>query len=159
MPPSRRSGMTPPIVFDDAAWATDIRRASREARRIAERTRAVYERDGVPVAELRSCAAEGPDGTSLEHCVKVYLPPPVGPHGMVFRIARDRDGRLALAYIAFGLRHPTADMRQPSVYAVAHRRLHLVPAREGYDPRISLNSATIRDRRIERRRASASSRT
>ena len=119
--------MTPPVAFDDDAWSEDLRRASRQARLVAERTRATYERDGVPVAELRRCDAEGPDGTWLEHCFKVYLPAPVGPHGMVLRIARDRDGRLALAYIAFGLRHPTADMRQPSVYAVAHRRLHPRP--------------------------------
>jgi hypothetical protein len=80
--------------------------------------------DGAPVAELRACEAEAPDGTRLASCVKVYLPPPVGHTGMAFRLVRDRQGHLGLAYAAFGLRHPSSDMRQPAVYQVAHRRLH-----------------------------------
>jgi hypothetical protein len=89
--------------------------------------RADYEAGGVLVGALRACDPEGPGGTALESCVKVYLPAPAGPHGMVFRIARQRGGRLGLAYLAFALRHPGPDMRQPSVYEVAHRRLHQAP--------------------------------
>lgn len=43
---------------------------------------------------------------------------------MVLDIDR-RGGRLVLAYLAFGLRHPGRDVRQPSVYEVAHRRLNV----------------------------------
>lgn len=87
--------------------------------------RAEYETGGVLYTELRACAAEGPGGTSLPACMKVYVPPPAGPHGMVLRITRDGDGRLRLAFLAFGLRHPGPNVRQPSVYDVAHRRLNL----------------------------------
>jgi hypothetical protein len=127
VPQSRRTGRTPPVVFDDAVWAEDLRRASATARRSASAARALYESGGVPFAELRACAPEGPDGTQLERCMKVYVPAPAGPHGLVFQIGRDANGKLALAYLAFGLRHPTRDMRQPSVYEVAHRRLHQAP--------------------------------
>ena len=124
MPQPRRTGRTPPVVFDDAAWAEDMKRASVTARRSEMTTRAEYESKGVPFVELRACDPEGPDGTQLERCMKVYVPAPTGPHGMVFQIGRDPHGKLALAHLAFGLRHPTRDMRQPSVYQVAHRRLH-----------------------------------
>lgn len=127
MPQPRRTGRTPPVTFDDAAWAEDMKRASATARRSATAARAQYESGGVPLAELRACAPEGPGGTQLERCVKVYVPAPAGPHGMVFQIARDSNGGLTLAYLAFGLRHPSRDMRQPSVYQVAHRRLHQMP--------------------------------
>lgn len=124
MPHPGRPVRTPPVIFGSAAWAEDLLRASAGAQRVAQAARDEFEGSGVRVADLRACQAEGPDGTRLENCVKVYLPAPAGPHGMVFRIVRDREGRLGLAYAAFGLRHPSPDMRQPSVYQVAHRRLH-----------------------------------
>jgi hypothetical protein len=111
-------------VFDAIAWSEDMIRASGSARNVAVAARRVFEVDGVPIAQLRACEPEGTDGTSLPHCMKVYLPPPAGLHGMVFEIDQ-RDGRLVLAYLAFGLRHPGRDVRQPSVYEVAHRRLNL----------------------------------
>jgi len=124
VPQPERPARTPPVIFGSAAWAEDLLRASAGAQQVAQTARAEFERSGVEVADLRACQAEGPDGTRLENCVKVYLPAPAGPHGMVFRIVRDRQGRLGLVYTAFGLRHPSPDMRQPSVYQVAHRRLH-----------------------------------
>lgn len=114
--------MTPPVVFDEAAWAEDLLRASATARRVATEARDQFEANGVPIAQLKACEPEGPAGTRLQHCVKVYLPAPDGPHGMVFEIERI-SSRLALLYAAFGLRHPGSRMRQPSVYEVAHRRL------------------------------------
>ena len=60
--------------------------------------------------------------------MKVYVPTSDRPHGMVFEITRDSSGRLRLAYAAFGLRHPPAESRQPSVYEVAHRRLRSLEA-------------------------------
>lgn len=127
MSPPGRPATTPPVVFDDAAWVEDMRRATVAGRRIAMAARAAYESAGVPIGELRACDPEGPGGTQLERCVKVYVPAPSGPHGMVFQIGRRRDGTLGLAYLAFGLRHPARDVRQPSVYQVAHRRLHASP--------------------------------
>jgi len=114
--------MTPPVVFDEAAWSEDLLRASASARRVATEARSQFETDGVSIAQLKACEPEGPAGTRLRHCVKAYLPAPDGPHGMVFEIERI-GGRLRLLYAAFGLRHPGPEMRQPSVYEVAHRRL------------------------------------
>ena len=124
MPEPSRPRRTPPVVFDAALWAEDMIRASAAARDVAGAARRAFEADGVPIDQLRPCEAEGTDGTSLPHCVKVYLPPPAGHHGMVLDIDR-RGGRLVLAYLAFGLRHPGRDVRQPSVYEVAHRRLNV----------------------------------
>jgi len=98
-------------------------RASAAARRIAGDARAEFERSGVAIPELKACEVEGPDGTELPHCMKVYLPAPDGSHGMVFDIDRI-EGRLRLLYAGFGLRHPGSNVRQPSVYEIAHRRLH-----------------------------------
>jgi hypothetical protein len=123
MPSRSRPARTPPVVFDDAAWAEDMLRASAGARAVAEDARGAFKENGVPIDQLRACAAEGTDGTALPHCVKVYLPASAGPHGMVFEIDRVA-GRLCLLYVGLGLRHPSRDMRQPSVYQVAHRRLH-----------------------------------
>jgi hypothetical protein len=46
---------------------------------------------------------------------------------MVFRGERTPEGSPALLCLAFGRRHPTTPW-QPSVYAIAHRRLHPPPA-------------------------------
>jgi hypothetical protein len=56
--------------------------------------------------------------------VKVYLPPPAGPLGLVYRIAKDGTGRLYLDHLAFGVRHLPAGSKAESVYQIAHRRLH-----------------------------------
>jgi hypothetical protein len=109
-------------VFDDAAWAEDMRRASAGTRHVAAHARRAFEADGVPIDQLKACQPEGGDGTQLPNCVKVYIPALTGPHGMVFEIERI-DGRLRLLYAAFGLRHPSREMRQPSVYEIADRRL------------------------------------
>jgi hypothetical protein len=121
MPEQRRPAMTPPVVFDDIAWAEDLLRASATARRVGTEARGEFETKGVPIAQLKACEPEGPAGTRLPHCVKVYLPAPEGPHGMVFEIERI-SGRLRLLYAGFGMRHPGPEMRQRSVYEVAHRR-------------------------------------
>ena len=115
MPQQRRPAVTPPVVFDDAAWTEDLLRASGTARRVATEARGEFETNGVLIAQLKACEPEGPGGTRLPHCVKVYLPVPDGPHGMVFEIDRI-SGQLRLLYTAFGLWHPGPEMRQPSVY-------------------------------------------
>ena len=115
--------MTPPVVFDDTAWAEDLRSGLCDRRRVAAEARGEFETNGVSIEQLKACEPEGPAGTRLQRCVKVYLPAPDGPHGMVFEIERI-SGRLRLLYLAFGLRHPGREVRQPSVYEVAHRRLN-----------------------------------
>jgi hypothetical protein len=120
--PARRARAR--VEFDELAWNEDLAGASDTAREIARQARARLERDGQPINDLLPCQAEGPQGTSLPACVKAYQPPPDGPWGIVYRIARRPAEPTFLAAIAFGQRHPTAGTRQPSVYARAHRRLH-----------------------------------
>jgi hypothetical protein len=91
---------------------------------VASAIRAALERDGQPISELRKCQAEGPQ-TSLPGCVKAYVPAPAGAWGLVFLIARDPvSGALVLDHLAFGPRHPPTNSRRPSVYQIAHARLH-----------------------------------
>jgi hypothetical protein len=117
----KRAGRTT-ALFDDAAVAEDLQRASDAGQDVARATRSEYEQDGVPVGVLLACDEEGTDGTRLAHCVKVYLPPPDGKFGMVFRIER-RDGKLRLVYAAFGARHHPRGSNAPTVYQIAHDRL------------------------------------
>jgi hypothetical protein len=111
------------VLFDEPALVEDLRRAGRTARSVALRARRVYERDGCPVEDLLACESQARDRTRLPGCVKVYLPSPAGKFGMVFEIDR-QDGRLVLAYLAFGVRHHPPDSHAPTVYELAHRRLH-----------------------------------
>ena len=110
------------VRFDDEAFAEDVDHATAAGRRVAQEARIRLEREGLATTEARRCMAEGPDGTRLPHCVKVYLPPPDGQWGLVLEVVRSQR-TLQLAYLAFGLRHPDQPW-QPSVYQVAHRRLH-----------------------------------
>ncbi len=47
----------------------------------------------------------------LPDCAKVYLPPPAGRFGMIFRVIKVKD-RPCLAYVAFGVRHHPHDARR-----------------------------------------------
>jgi len=88
---------------------------------LADAARRRYERDGVPIGELRKVESEGRDGTVLPSCLKVYLPAPDGRFGMVFKL--EIRGTGWLRYLAFGTRHPTGPGAL-SVYEVASRRLN-----------------------------------
>ena len=77
------------VAFDELAWHEDLRQATGSAKRIGEETRSRLEREGQAVDTLFACDEEARDGTSLPGCVKVYLPPPGGPLGLVFRLARE----------------------------------------------------------------------
>jgi hypothetical protein len=118
----RRAGFAP-VVFDDHFWWSDLSSTSARGREVATTTRRTYERAGCPVAALRRCDDLGSDGTQLAGCVKVYLPPPAGPFGMVPRIVRSGTAT-KLALLAFGVRHPPRHSHATSVYKVADRRLH-----------------------------------
>ena len=111
------------VAFDEAAWEDDMKGAAAAARKAADETRERLERDGQPVDDLLACDSNGADGTDLSGCVKAYIPPPVGPWGIVYLIAKDNKGRLYLDCLAFGERHPPVG-RRSSVYQVAHNRLH-----------------------------------
>lgn len=112
-----------PVLFDDAAFAEDLRRAGDAGREVALAARKEFEGEGALVGSLLACDEEGADGTELRHCVKVRLPPPNGKFGMVFRIEQQK-GRSVLVFAAFGARHHPADSNAPTVYEIAHRRLH-----------------------------------
>jgi hypothetical protein len=121
MPAERRL----PVRFPTAAWQEDLASATTAAQQAARTARHRYERHGISPTELRRVELPGPDGTELEHCVKVYLPPPAGRWGMVLQFTRDHhSGELLLVYIAFGVRHHPADSHAETVYQRAHRRLH-----------------------------------
>ena len=119
---NKRAGHAP-ALFDDASFAEDLQRLGDAGREVALRARNSFEESGVPVQELRACDEEGPKGTALPHCVKVRLPFPDGKFGMVFRIEL-RHGKSALAFAAFGARHQPHNSHAPTVYDIAHRRLH-----------------------------------
>ena len=89
----------------------------------ATKVRRTIEREGVPIDRLRPCAEEGRDGTRLPGCLKVYVPMPAAPWGIVFQSVVDDHGALLMA-LAFGPRHP--DTKAPEVYPLAHARLHAV---------------------------------
>jgi hypothetical protein len=110
------------VRFDEEAFAEDLHHATAAGRDVGVRERARLERAGIPAGELKTCQAEGREGTALAGCVKTYLPEPDGPWGMVFTGDRQPDGTPVLVCLAFGVRHPTRAW-QPSVYQVAHRRL------------------------------------
>lgn len=118
----RRAGRAP-ALFDDAAFAEDLKRASDAGQEVALATRGDFEQNGVPLAHILACDDEGPDGTRLANCVKVRLPHPDGKFGMVFRIEL-REGRSLLAFAAFGVRHHPRSSHAPTVYEIAHGRLH-----------------------------------
>ncbi len=115
-----------PAHFDPDGWEEDLARTTPAGREAAEAARRAYEQSGIPFEHLRRVEQEGRDGTVLPDCAKVYLPQPAGQFGMVFRAIKI-GGRLHLAYLAFGVRHPPKDSRRPTVYQLAHQRIHGQP--------------------------------
>ena len=111
-----------PVSFDDEAFAEDIAHATTAGRNLAEQARAHLEREGLAPDDTRPCMADGPDGTRLPRCVKIYLLLPAGRWGLVLEVVRT-EGKIRLEHRAFGVRHPSRPWH-PSVYQVAHRRLH-----------------------------------
>jgi hypothetical protein len=106
----------------DEVFAEDLTRCTRAARTVVEPMVAEVKRDGVPFEWLRRCEEEGHDGTRLGGCVKFYIPRPAGQWGAV--LAGDEEAtKPALVLLAVGERHP-AQRWKPSVYEIAHRRLH-----------------------------------
>jgi hypothetical protein len=118
------------VRFDDVSFEEDLGRTTKRGREVAVDARERFEREGADPSELLRCQAEHREGTELPNCVKTYLPPPDGRWGMVFELVRDRSsGKLVLAYLAFGERHP-GQQSEPDVYRRAHNRLHSASDRE-----------------------------
>lgn len=111
------------VTFDDPAFNDDLQRLSPTGRKVALSTRRSYETDGVPLNQLRRCDTDGHDGTSLPGCLKVYLPPPDGRFGMVLHLTVGASGP-GLRCLAIGIRHHPGGSHAPTVYQVAHERLH-----------------------------------
>jgi hypothetical protein len=112
------------VSFNEDAYAEDMLRCGRNGAAVLRETRNRYESEGVAIAELRRCEAEGRDGTRLPGCFKVYLPAPSGKFGMVLRFTIPEEGAPRLRYLAFGMRHHPKGSHAETVYQVAHRRLH-----------------------------------
>jgi hypothetical protein len=110
------------VRFDDATLDEDLLHVTPRGRAAAIHHRAIVEKDGLRADRLYKCQEDQHDGTSLGGCVKTRLPWPDGDWGLVLSGQID-DGRVYLQVIAFGERHPTAHWR-PSLYQLAHRRLH-----------------------------------
>lgn len=117
-------GSSFPVRINRTWLKSDLDNATPAGREVLASAVAGFTKSGAPVDRLKACDANGRDGTRLGGCVKVYLPPPLGPWGAVFTgaIPRDDEGP-ALILLAAGERHPARPWR-PSVYDVAHRRLH-----------------------------------
>jgi hypothetical protein len=110
--------------FDADAWEEDLARTTPAGRQAAEAAHKDYERHGVPIAQLRRVAEHGHDRTVLPGCMKVYVPAPDGRFGMVFMLKFQPDGRPVLMFLAFGVRHHPQGSQRPTVYQLAHQRLH-----------------------------------
>jgi hypothetical protein len=115
-----------PARFDSEAWEEDLGRTTPSGREAAEVARQAYETNGIPFTHLRPVEKDGRDGTVLPDCAKIYLPQPAGHFGMVFKAIKI-EGRLHLAYLAFGARHQPKESRRPTVYQLAHKRMHGQP--------------------------------
>jgi len=115
--------------FDPDAWEEDLTRTTAAGHQAAEVARREYERSGIPIPQLRRVDEHGRDHTQLRDCAKVYLPPPAGRFGMIFMLKFGSDGRPVLTYLAFGVRHHPRGSERPTVYQLAHQRLHGRPPR------------------------------
>lgn len=127
----RAAGGLPPasIEFGSVEWREEVERYDRRspARTHAQSARKTIE-TGTAKLDWKRCKADGPGGTKLPGCRKLYMP--LGRQGaseapcrFVFQLIQKPDGGLAWNMIAYGERHP-ADERTRNVYERAHKRLH-----------------------------------
>ncbi len=110
------------VRVDDLLLEEDLAHATSAGRAAIAPVVGALKRTGVPKSWLKLCQAEGRDGTRLAGSVKLYIPQPAGPWGAV--LTGDKLATVpTLVLLAVGQRHP-AQPWTPSVYQVAHRRLH-----------------------------------
>jgi hypothetical protein len=111
--------------FDEVSWQEDLARTSDAGRTAATEARRDFEgRDGVPISQLRRVDEHGRDGTVLPRCAKIYLPAPAGRFGIVFKLEIEQDKSMVLNFLAFGARHHPPRSNRPTVYEIAHWRMH-----------------------------------
>lgn len=117
------------IEFGLVEWREEVERYDPRspARVQAQSARKTIEA-GTAKLDWKRCKAEGPGGTELPGCRKLYVPLGVqgasqAPYGFVFQLIQRPDDSLAWSMVAFGERHP-ADERIRNVYERAHKRLH-----------------------------------
>jgi hypothetical protein len=118
-----------PIEFGSLEWEEEVQRYSPRspARAQAQGARRTIEA-GAAKLDWKRCKADGPGGTKLPGCRKLYVPlgkegASEAPYGFVFQLTQKPDDSLAWNLIAFGERHP-ANERTRNVYERAHKRLH-----------------------------------
>jgi hypothetical protein len=116
------AGPTFPVHVDERELAEDLAHMSEAGRVAVEPVIQSLAANGVPADQLKQCDSEARDGTRLPGCVKLYIPQPAGQWGAVF-LGGALSGAPTLFLLAVGDRHPGAPWK-PSVYEVAHRRLH-----------------------------------
>jgi hypothetical protein len=129
--PDTPAGGLPPvsIEFGSIEWREEVERYDRRspAGAQSQSARKTIEA-GTAKLDWKRCKAEGPGGTKLPGCRKLYVPlgrqgASQAPYGFVFQLIQKPDDSLAWNMIAFGERHP-ADERTRNVYERAHKRLH-----------------------------------
>lgn len=118
------------IVFQPDEWHDEVERYDRSAiaRVQAQKARRTIEAGRGKLKWKRCRADDGPSGTKLQHCLKLYLPlekqgASDAPYGFVFQLQRREDDSPMLNFIAFGERHPNQPATR-TVYERAHKRLH-----------------------------------
>jgi hypothetical protein len=118
-----------PIEFGSIEWEEEVERYGPHspARAQAQSARRTIEA-GTAKLDWKRCKADGPDGTKLPGCRKLYAPfgkqgAAEAPYGFVFQLIQKPDNSLAWNLLAFGERHP-ANQRTRNVYERAHKRLH-----------------------------------
>jgi hypothetical protein len=118
-----------PIEFGVLEWGEEV---ERYRPRSTPRTHAESARNAIEAGRERldwkRCKPDGPGGTKLPGCRKLYIPlgregASEAPYGFVFQLIQKPDDSLAWNLIAFGERHP-ANERTRNVYERAHKRLH-----------------------------------
>jgi hypothetical protein len=117
------------IEFGAVEWREEVERYDRSspARAQAQSARKTIEAYTTKL-DWKRCQADGPGGTKLPGCRKLYIPlgkqgASEARYGFVFQLIQKPDEHLAWNRIAFGERHP-ANERTRNVYERAHKRLH-----------------------------------
>jgi hypothetical protein len=116
------SGPTFPVHVDERELVEDLSHLSDAGRVAVEPAIEKLKASGARATWLKRCDPEARDGTRLPGCVKFYIPQPAGQWGAVL-LGGTVTGRPTLFLLAIGDRHPSAPWK-PSVYEIAHRRLH-----------------------------------
>lgn len=117
------------IEFGSLEWEQEVERYDDRSPAYTQAQRARQEiHAGKAQLAWQRCQADGPGGTKLPGCRKLYVPlgqqgASDAPYGFVFRLTQKSDGGLVWMMVAFGERHPD-NPRTRSVYERAHKRLH-----------------------------------